>query len=286
MLDRRDWTSYVYVPLIVPILFLVPYLMVKSYQRSQRMSHLVESFSQGSRDLEQMNHLLETTPVPWTGVTAEEVDRFEEPDLTGFGILQDSRILDLRKWNPVTHGKSDLNSLAYSYRRLKAFKLPENTAKQLFRIQLLPTSPKTVVRFPQQQLQPKLLMSKTQSSVPGQTTCRWEASYDFLRVPPGDDVDLIVEYHSPGYHLQRGATSGAMALPIEAETAELTTWILLPERKEYRTWRLIRHPTGKPEKVEAVNVVTEYLANDLSLIAFKLLSLKPGFTYEVSWSYK
>ena len=48
LLDRRDWTSYVYVPLLVPILVLLPYLVVKSHQRSQRLNHLVESLSQGA----------------------------------------------------------------------------------------------------------------------------------------------------------------------------------------------------------------------------------------------
>ena len=52
LLDYRDWVSYVYVPLLVPILFLLPYFVVKSYQRSQRVNHLIESLSQGSRDLE------------------------------------------------------------------------------------------------------------------------------------------------------------------------------------------------------------------------------------------
>jgi hypothetical protein len=52
------------------------------------------------------------------------------------------------------------------------------------------------------------------------------------------------------------------------------------------SFRIIRYKTGKPEEVEAVKVVTEYLAEDFTILAFKLLSLKPGYTYEVSWSYQ
>ena len=77
-----------------------------------------------------------------------------------------------------------------------------------------------------------------------------------------------------------------VVFPIHAETAELTTWILMPEGKEYRNFRIIRYETGKPEKAEAVKVVTEYLAEDSTILAFKLLSLKPGYTYEVSWTYR
>ena len=60
----------------------------------------------------------------------------------------------------------------------------------------------------------------------------------------------------------------------------------MPEGKEYRSFRIIRYETGKPEKVEAVKVVTEYLAEDFTILAFKLLSLKAGYTYEVSWTYR
>jgi hypothetical protein len=44
--------------------------------------------------------------------------------------------------------------------------------------------------------------------------------------------------------------------------------------------------TAKPENVEAVKVATEYLAEEFTIIAFKLLSLKSGYTCEVSWTYR
>ena len=170
---------------------------------------------------------------------------------------------------------------------LKVLKQPDYAGNNPFDIHLLPTSPRMAVRFPPQQLHPKLRMCKVKSSVPDRKEkCRWRASYDFQNVPAGDFVDLIVEYQSDGEYLQHGESSTAMVYPVLVETAELTTWILMPEGKEYRNFRIIRHKTENPEKVEAVKVVTEYLAEDSTILSFKLLSLKPGYTYEVSWSYK
>ena len=60
----------------------------------------------------------------------------------------------------------------------------------------------------------------------------------------------------------------------------------MPRGKEYESFRLIRYETEKPDKVEPVRIVTEYLADDYSIIAFKLLALKSGYTYELSWSYR
>ena len=49
MLNRR-WGAAALLAALVPILFFLPYLVFKSYQRSQRVNHLVESLSQGSSD--------------------------------------------------------------------------------------------------------------------------------------------------------------------------------------------------------------------------------------------
>jgi hypothetical protein len=238
----------------------------KSHQRSQQDNHLIESFSQGSRDLGQMSRLLKGRQEPWIGEPAEEVPSFDETELLGFEILQDSRILDLRGWKPVQSDASDPGSLVFVYRRLKIFKQPENAPTQL--------------------LQPKLAMSRVQGSRPGQKDYHWRASYDFQHVPAGEFVDLIVEYHSPGRYLQRGANGTALVFPIRVDTAELTTWILMPEGREYQSFRIVRYEMGKPENMEAVKVVTEYLAEDFTIIAFKLLSLESGQTYEVSWTYR
>jgi hypothetical protein len=264
----------------------MPYFVVKYYQRSQRISELVESLSQGSPDMGQMSLLLEGPMKPWVGEPAEEVPRLDEPDLTGFELLQDSRVLDFRAWTPAASGAGTSGPLVYGYRRLKVLRQPENTANTLFRMRLLPTSPLTRVRFPPQQLRPRLRMSRVTGDVPGEKECLWEAVADLRGVPAGDFVDLIYEHLSPGEFLRHAEGSASLAVEIRAETAELTRWILLPEGRLYRSFRVTRYETGKPESAEAVKIVTEYLAENKSILAYKLLSLEPGYTYEVTWYYE
>src|SRR5207302_360344 len=95
LMDRRDWVSYIYVPIIVPLLFLLPSVVLRTYERSRRLNHLIQAYSQGTRDLETLNRMLENEAVSWTGEHAQKVRNLDEPDLTGFEILQDSRIFDL-----------------------------------------------------------------------------------------------------------------------------------------------------------------------------------------------
>jgi len=286
LLDYRDWVSYIYVPLLVPVVVLLPYFLVKTYQRSQRMSQIVDSLAQGSRDLEQMTRLLEGPVEPWTGERPAELLPNEKPDSKGFLILQDSRIIDLRRWSPEAAKSADPRSWAYGYRRLKVQKKPENTDNFDFGVSVLAYSPETRVRFPAQQLKPTVHSLGAGTSPSGEKLVRWQVSADFRKVPSGETVDIIYEHLSPGLFLRDSAESISLAFEVETETIELTRWLLLPQGKEYRNYRLIRYQTGKPETAESVRVVTEYLSEDYSILAFKLLALKAGYTYEVSSSYR
>ena len=284
MLDYRDWTSYIYVPIIVPILFLLPYITITFYQRSHRVNQIAESLAQSTRDLEQMTRFIEGPIEPWVGETAEEILGNEKPDDRRFTILQDSRIIDLRKWKPMT--ERDAEAYLYGYRRLKVVKQEGGTPNNLFRISVLAVSPKTQVRFPPQLLTPTLhSRSKHVSSGDGKQV-HWEVQADFNKVPPGEPVDIVYEHISPGLFVREGGGSATLAFDIEVETVELNRWLLLPEGREFRDYRLIRYEMGKPETTDEVKVVTRYLAEDYSILAFKLLALKSGYTYELTWYYR
>jgi hypothetical protein len=120
----------------------------------------------------------------------------------------------------------------------------------------------------------------------GEKQIHWEVQADCKKVPPGEPVDIIYEHVSPGLFVREGSGSATLAFDVELETVELNRWLLLPTGKEYRTFKLIRYEWGKPDTVENVKLVTEYLADDFTILAFKLLALKPGYTYELTWYYR
>jgi hypothetical protein len=193
--------------------------------------------------------------------------------------------MDLRGWNPDPV-KDDPNSLSFGYRRLKVVKQPGYAGDNMFYANLIADHFKTQVRFPPQDLQPKLRRGPADNAGKGEKKFRWQAAYDFHQVTPGDPVDLLVEYYSPGDYMQRKENGTVLPFPIRTPTAELTMWIMLPLGKEYKNWRLVRYHQGTPNQVENVRVVTEYLADDYTILSFKLLSLKPDYVYEVQWFYK
>lgn len=286
LLDYRDWVSFVYVPIMVPLLILLPYFIAKSYHRSHQASMLIKSLTQGNYELDLMTRLLDSGPEkPWVGVGVEEVRHLGHLDFTGYEIIQDSRIFDLRSWSPVTSTKANPSSQVHIYRRLTVQKQLE-TASANFRVPLLSVSPQTQVRFPAQQLEATVRMSNVDNYIQDQKEARFEAIYDFQSVPVGDYIGLYMETQSSGQFLSRGDNGTALTWENPVGTSEMIVWILMPEGMEYRGFRITRYQTGKPERVERVKVVTEYMADDNTIIAFRLQSLKPGYTYEVSWYYK
>jgi hypothetical protein len=286
LFDYRDWVSYLYVPILVPILTLLPYFVVKLHQQSVQMNHLVDSLSHGSPDLAIMSRLLDGPIKPWVGESSEEAPGLAEPDFKGFTILQDSRILDLRAWNPAGTAKYDNESLVYGYRRVTVLKLPNHSGNNLFRMTGLATHPKTLFRFPPQELQPILRWTSIDSTIPGEKMVRWDVSADFSDVPAGELVDVAYEHISPGHFLRRGVASTTISFRSQADTAEVTRWFLLPRGKEYKSFRILEWETGKPETVEPVRIVNKYLADDSTILAYKLLSGKAGYTHEVTLYYK
>jgi hypothetical protein len=73
---------------------------------------------------------------------------------------------------------------------------------------------------------------------------------------------------------------------MQVDTAEVSRWFLMPKGKKYKSNRIVRYRTNKPEGAESVKVESEYLAEDSTILAYKLLSAKAGYTYEVTWFYK
>jgi hypothetical protein len=281
LFSLRDWTSYIYLPLLFLLLILLPYLMVQSYLTSKRVNRLVESLANGNPDIDVLSRLMAGPVEPFKGEPSEEVRSIEPADYKGFSILQDSRILDLRRWNP-----SDPTSLVYGYRHLKVLKNSDNTANDVFRVVEFTTHPEAQFRFPPSQYRPRLRRMHAENPRTQEASCHFEVSIDLSKLPTGQVVDVIYEQYSRGDFLHGGEHSTTVAYCSEVDAPEVTRWFLLPKGKEYRRYQIVRYETGKPRTAEVVKGLTDYMVDDPSIIAFKMASVKPGYTFEVTWFSK
>ena len=231
-----------------------------------------------------MSRLLRDGPdKPWVGVQPEPGGTLDELDLSGYEILQVSHTMDLRTWKTDVDVKNDSRSSVRIYRTLKVRKETDNPGIEIFRYLFFGGNPKAAFRFPKQDLQPKLRMV-CDGEGPVQD-CRWEVSCDFTRVPAGEWRDINVESQTPASFLQRGMNSAHMTVDFPSAISEAQFWILMPPRP-YRDWRIVRQTKGKRGSAVAVKPATEFVGDNGQVLAFKLLSVKPWYTYEISWNYE
>jgi hypothetical protein len=277
----RDWTSYIYVPLLFLLLVLLPYLTIQSYLTSRRVNRLVESFARGSPHIDILSQLMAGPIKPFPGEPAKEVSSLEPPNYTGFTILQDSCILDLRPWNP-----NDSTALVYGSRRLRVLKDSDSAGNGIFRVAALATHADARFRFPPSQYQPTLRRMCVEHSSTQEASCQYEVSVDLTKAPSGQVVDVIYEHYSRGVFFERGENFTTIVFPSEVDALELSCWFLLPKGEQYRSYQILRYETGKPSTAEVVKGLTDYMVDDPSIIAFKLALVKAGYTFELTWFHK
>jgi hypothetical protein len=278
LLRLRDWTSYIYVPLLLLLLVVLPYFMVQSYRTSNRVNRLVESMARGRPDVDILRQLMAGPIKSFEGEAFEEAQSIEPPNYKGFTILKDSCVLDLRPWNP-----SDSTSLVYGARYLRVLKNSDNAGNDIFRIIPHTTHPEAQFRFPPAQYQPRLRRTSVEKSSTQEASSNFEVSVDLSKLPKGQVVDVIYEHYSRDVVLKRGTNFTTVAFPSAVDSLEFTRWLLLPSGEKYRSYQILRYETGKPETAEVVKGLTDYMVDDPGIIAFNMALVKAGYTFEVTW---
>ena len=277
--DFRDWTSFVYVPLLVPIFVLLPYYTAKWYKESQVAQRLIEGIAQSNQDYALMSKLLQEGPMsPFEGATVEEARDLPPPDNKGVQVIADVRVIDLRQTQLGSSQATDNSSLAFVYRRLRVQKM--ESAANRFVVQFRLPTEHVNLRTLNGRIPSVIRLSRDAAAAGGTPAHLMEVVFDLSKVPERDVVDLPIELMSR--ELARGNLNST-TFHVNDETGLLSYWLLLPEGRKYQNFELLRYATGETKAPE--RVAPAYNLNTMggSVLAFALLSSKPGFVYECRW---
>jgi hypothetical protein len=273
---------------------LLPYGAFEYYKSAEQSHELVKWLYNGSPDLLQVQDLLQTVPAIWpsgSGVPAQERDSFEGLIGKGYAVLKETRIADLRLWNPTDREKS----IVQYVRRMTVMKDPDELEHgNHFFIQLTPTHNDAQVRFPPQNLSATLIKTpdKPDPLSPTKQT-NWGVIYDFTNVPNGRVEKLKIVDQDHGVSVGSNSTGNNLTFHTWAYRAALSMWILMPQGKSYGSWLLTRRSEArgraddpKPANIEVVTPSEQFVSSDSSIIGFELVGVKGGYTYDISWTYK
>jgi hypothetical protein len=283
LFDPRDWTSYVYLPLFIAILFFLPRATFRYYQKTKRAQLLINWLYQGNKDMALIEQMLEGPAVIWppgSGASAETRSDFNEFTNAGFKVVEETRIADLRLWDPVDPAKS----MVQSFREERVLK--ETDEKDIFFVKLMSTGD-VQVRFPPQRIKASLLKTPDMPGPNGTKTSSWGVIYDFSHVPEGHTEAISALIESRELSVERDTVGEShLRFEILADTGEMRMWILMPKDRTYNSYTVTRIVKENEEKVEQVQPIQDFLSGDSTIIGFQLASAKRGERYEVSWTYK
>jgi predicted acylesterase/phospholipase RssA len=281
LLDYRDWVSFLYVPLLVPILVVMPYYAAKWYHQSQVAQRLIEGIAQSNQDYALMSNLLQQGPMaPFTGMPVEDVPKVEAPDNRGIEVIADMRVVDLRQLQ-LPSSTTDERSNAFVYRRLRIKKI--EPAANDFTIRSRWPTKEVQVRTLNNRVPGIIRRSQDVATADNGQPHIYEVAFNLSKVPAHETVDLPIEFMSS--EPARGAVDAA-TFYVDDETGLLSCWLLLPEGKQYENFELLRFQNGKEKVLERVTPAYEFETLEGRVLAFGLLNVEPGFTYEARWEHR
>lgn len=282
LLDYRDWVSYLYVPILVPILIVLPYYGVKWHHEAQVAQQLIESVALGNRDFAVMGKLLNEGPVaPFVGMQTQEVQEVIPLDYSGFEVISDTRVYDYRSWRTAVVGAADDQSWGYAYRRMRVRKLTPTVNEFVMRFRN--QTPGIEARPLNKQIPTALRLRRDAKAEDGKSFDVLDVAFDLTFVAAGEVVDLPVEImirEPPPERLQN------IRLFVDAETEMFTIWLLMPARRQFESTDVVRYAIGKTASPESIVPANELISEDGRILSFTLLSLKPGFRYEFRWTFR
>jgi len=282
LLDYRDWVSYIYVPLLVPILIVLPYFGVKWHHEAQVAQQLIESVAQGNRDFSVMGKLLNEGPVaPFVGIPLQEAQEVMPLDYSGFEVISDTRVFDYRAWRVAAVGAADDQSWGYAYRRMRVRKLMPTANEFVMRSRS--QTPAIEARPLNKQIPTALRLHRDAKAEDDKSFDVLDVAFDLTFVTTGEVVDLPVEImirEPPPERLQ------AIGVFVDAETEMFTIWLLMPAGRQFESTDVVRYAVGMTASPEPIVPANELLSEDGRILSFTLLSLKPGFRYEFRWTFR
>jgi hypothetical protein len=292
LLSFQDWPTYVYVPLLLALFLGVPYFGYQAYKKASRSEMIVDAITFSNSDFQLVLQLARRNPIPgdWTPLTVEEVPTLPPLDYKGFRLITDTRIIDMRAWQPDVN---DETHRFIAYRRMQVRRVAPITevaaAEQIqpsgrFRIQQYALTREVSIRCDASGLRPTLRMTP-HVTPSGQEGYLYELEFDLSSVPEGQDFEFGFEVTEPGLQ-GREDWENRLVFPIVAPTDVATLWVLLPRDHPYRSFEVIGYDRPKRLDVEAVDATYEFQMADGSLFGWMLVAPRDEYQYECRWTYR
>jgi hypothetical protein len=279
-----DWVSYLYVPILILLFAVLPYLMYRSWRHGNVASTLTAAVAETRDDYKTLLSLMEYGTVePWQGMPYVDADHLDPLFAEkGLDIIADSRIVDLREFGE-SYARSEPR--VYIYRSVSVRKGQHTDGATGLRLQSLWDMPEIQARCRNPELNPVLHRCPLDTKEGEQKRYAWQLELDFGNVPVGHTTDVIVEAQLP---VNAREVSGHgrpwWQFEVDADPEVATSWLLLPENWQETNAQLVRFQNDTPESLEVVEPTHRASMLGDSILHWIVVHPKAGYTYSYRWN--
>ncbi|WP_161604552.1 patatin-like phospholipase family protein [Roseiconus nitratireducens] len=277
LFSPRDWPTYFWVPLLAVLVLTIPTVLIQSRRTAIRQAHVLSAVAETSPLYADVLDLLENGP--GTQIPALEfksVDTVEPLDFTGYDVVSDDRIYDLRGWTRESRNRTP----PLMHARFRMRRTEQAADKPTVRIQLPSSEDSMRAEYLPETLRPQHFRAQTG---PGQYV--FETLLDFSHVPIDSDATLVVRQLMPPNMAEQEFGTGHFKFTIAANTGLVRIWVLLPDGRPHDQFKLNRFPIENPGQIELVQATTTHELPIGSIATFELINPKNYYRYECRWRW-
>ena len=278
-LDLRDWLTWIYIPLMVLLLGVIPLSAYRNYRYARFYSALSKNLAQMREDFGKMLELMENgPPKELASMDFEEVNSLG-PNLeeAGFNLVRETQISDLRKWLGRPQGGA---RQVYVYRKFGLIKTSASAKTASLRLPSPWNSPDLSIQCETKTFNPILRRYNASKTGDSSGPFTWEIVLDLQDVQVDEVVEFsiaIMQTKSSGD--RRFKNTDWSNFVVEGQPETITSWILLPRNKAINNFNVVRFQNKTPDVIELVRPTRSSLMDDGSVIYWMLVQPDPKSTY-------
>ena len=277
LLSLRDWPTYVWIVLVTSLAVSLPYYAYKERQQSQQQRMVLSAVADMSPDYRKILDLLRHGPAPRIeAMPYEEVESLEPPDYTGFEVLSDTRIFDLRPWADPTG-----TTPAVAHARLSVRRTTESSDNTHLRLQRVTADDKGALFCPTLRFNPTLKRARNADA-----GYLWELDFDLSRIPLDGRAEIVMQRTLTSETATDIEDEGRFNFSVLAETSILEVWLLLPEGRYCGSFDVSGYPIGSPELARVVVPHSRVQLAFGSIATFRLINPDVNFRYLCRWTWR
>ena len=276
LVSARDWPSYIWLALILCLVVGVPYSLFNMQQTARRQQMVIEAITDIRPQYRKILELMKSGPITQVdALTYNNVTTMDPPDFTGFEVLLDSRIFDLRRWGSGTDQYPPS-----SHTHLRVQRKPESANNTHLLLQHTTTAEKVSIACTTRSLNPTL--SRMQSA---EGIYLWELDLDFSSVPVSSQALVTIESILPDDLATETPQGGRFFFEVDSPTDVLEVWLLMPEGRGYDSFNVLGFSAEKPDLPETVVPHTIAELPYGSVVTFRVFNAK-SYRYECHWTWE